>query len=88
VPEILMNNAPNLEPRSVLRNPLLYTTAALLIVLCYTGWIFWSRREANREIEQRQMDQRRAQDERTVELMGGDRFEILNFYASPGVITR
>ena len=30
----------------------------------------------------------REQDERTVELMGGDRFEILNFYASPGAIAR
>jgi hypothetical protein len=83
-----MNDAPNPEQRSIFRNPLIYTSAALLFVLLYTGWIFWSRREANREIEQRQMEKQRAQDERTVEMMGGDRLEILNFYASPGVIAR
>ena len=83
-----MNDAPNPEQRTVFHNPLLYTTTALVIVLCYTGWIFWSRREANRAFEQRQLEKQREQDARTVEMMGGDRFEILNFYASPGVIHR
>jgi hypothetical protein len=83
-----MNDAPHSESRNIFRNPLLYTTAVLVIVLLYTGWIFWSRREANREIEQRELEKQRARDALTVELMGGDRFEILNFYASPGLIAR
>jgi hypothetical protein len=87
-PETRVNDPSDPGQGSLFRNPLLYTTAALVIVLLYTGWIFWSRREANREIEQRQLEKQRAQDARTVELMGGDRFEILNFYASPGVIAR
>ncbi len=76
------------EKESIFRNPWIYTFATLVIVLLYTGWIFWSRHEANREFEQRQMEKQREQDARTVELMGGDRFEIRNFYASPGVIAR
>ncbi len=76
------------EKESIFRNPWIYTFATLVIVLLYTGWIFWSRHEANREFEQRQVEKQREQDARTVELMGGDRFEIRNFYASPGVIAR
>jgi len=34
------------------------------------------------------LEKQRARDERTFEMMGGDRFEILDFYASPGVIAR
>jgi len=79
---------PNPERRNVFRNPLLYTTAALVIALLYTGWIFWSRREANLALEQRLMEKQREKDAQTVEMMGGDRFEILNFYAAPGAIAR
>jgi hypothetical protein len=78
----------NSEQRNVFRNPLLYTTAVLVIALLYTGWIFWSRREANLAFEQRLMEQQRERDARTVEMMGGGRFEILDFYAAPGVIAR
>jgi len=83
-----MNDAPMPEKESIFRNPWIYTFATLVIVLLYTGWIFWSRHEANREFEQRQVEKQREQDARTVELMGGDRFEIRNFYASRGVIAR
>src|SRR5207244_7231381 len=41
-----------------------------------------------RRFEQRALDRKRAQDQRTVEMLGGNRFEILHFYASPGVIRR
>jgi hypothetical protein len=83
-----MNDAPNPEQRNMFRYPLFYTSVVLVIVLLYTGWIFWSRREADREFERRQMEKQLERDRRSVELMGGNRFEIQNFYAIPGVISR
>jgi len=62
------------------------------IVMClglvYVGWVFFSRWQTNREIEERIAAERRAQAAAAFEGMGGDRFEILSFYASPGVIHR
>jgi hypothetical protein len=80
---------PEKEKRSIFRNPLLYTSTALLAALLYVGLVFYSRVQENREYEQRVAEketQKRREDERAVELMGGNRFEILNFYASPSVI--
>ena len=83
-----MNGAPASDKGSIFRNPWTYTSATLVIVLLYLGGVFWSRHEANREYEQRQIEKQREEDARTVELMGGDRFEIRDFYASPGAIAR
>jgi hypothetical protein len=47
-----------------------------------------SRRREAREMEQRAKENVRAEAARTFEMLGGDRFEILNFYAVPGVIRR
>jgi hypothetical protein len=59
--------------------------------LLYVGWVFYSRWQQNRAFEQRAAEQKKAQteqDQRTFEGMGGNRFEILAFYANPGVIHR
>jgi len=74
--------------RSTLRNPLLYSSLAFAAVLLSVGWVFFSRWQENREIERRAKEKRATADRRMVEALGGDRFEILNFYASPGVIQR
>jgi hypothetical protein len=74
------------EPRSLFRNPFLYTSALIVLALLYVGFVFSSRSLENREIERRARERRRAVDERTVEYMGGKRLEIQNFYASPGTI--
>jgi hypothetical protein len=60
----------------------------LLIALSYVGWVFWSRAHEDQVIEERIAAQRRARDEQTVESMGGNRFEILAFYANPPAINR
>lgn len=52
------------------------------------GSVFYARWEENRAFERRALEKKRAQDERTVDLLGGDRFEILHFYATPGAIRR
>jgi hypothetical protein len=80
---------PEKEKRSIFRNPFLYTLTALFIALLYVSWVFYSRWQENKDYEQKvaaREEKKREADERAVELMGGTRFDILNFYATPGVI--
>jgi hypothetical protein len=80
---------PDLKPRTAVRNYLIVSWALVAIVaLLYVGWFFLSRRQENRDAVQRAADQKRAADQRSVEFLGGDRFDILSFYASPGIIRR
>jgi hypothetical protein len=76
------------KPSAGFRNPLLYTSVLMLVVLIYLGITFLSRRQQNRELEEQAKAKQRQQDSQSVENLGGDRFEILNFYALPGVIHR
>jgi hypothetical protein len=83
-----MTATPNPKPFSGYRNPRLYTSILLVAALAYAGWVLASRRREAREMEKRAKEQERAEATRTFEMLGGDRFEILNFYAVPGVIHR
>ncbi len=65
---------------------LMFSSVLLLLAGLYVGWIFLSRWQANQALEEKAATQRRAQDRQTFEMMGGDRFEILGFYADPGSI--
>jgi hypothetical protein len=71
-----------------MRNPAIYASVLLGVSLLYVGWILSSRWQENRQIEERATEKKRAEDKHTVEMMGSDRFEILNFYARPRVIRR
>ncbi len=80
---------PEKEKRNIFRNPLLYTSTALLVALLYVSGVFYSRWQENKAYEQRaavKETKKREEDGRVAELMGGDRFEILNFYATPQFI--
>jgi hypothetical protein len=85
-----MPEDPNRKPFSGFRNPLLYTSTLLIIVLVYVAGTFYVRREQNREIEQRNAAaaaaKERRNDELTVEQLGGNEFKILNFYATPRLV--
>ena len=63
------------------------SVAAFLIVGLYLGWVFYSRRQANRAIEEKSAEKRRVQDQQTFEMMGGNSFAILGFYADPPSIS-
>ncbi len=82
----------NPEPKSALRNPLLYSSIAIGIALLYVGWIFFSRWQESRVIEQRRKEERTQKqlenDRAAVELLGGKELAIQMFYASPGAIHR
>jgi hypothetical protein len=79
---------PNPKPFSGYRNPRLYTSILIVAALAYAGWVLASRRREAREMEKRAKENERAEAARTFEMLGGDRFEILNFYAVPGLIRR
>jgi len=65
------------------RNFLVTTAVVLLLGGVYLGWVFYSRWEANQAIEEKAREKRRLQDQESFEMMGGNRFEILNWYATP-----
>jgi len=79
---------PGPGPNTGIRIYVAVSAVVLAAALCYVGWVFWSRAHEDQLIEERVAAQRRAQDEQTVESMGGNRFEILAFYANPPAITR
>jgi hypothetical protein len=80
------------QPKSILRNPLLYSSAAVVVVLAGVVFVMVSRWQERRHIE-RQAAQQRAekqheQDRMAVEQLGGKEFRILSFYANPTMIQR
>jgi hypothetical protein len=81
---MLINPAP--EPGKGIQAYLVVSILAFAIVAAYLGWVFCSRREANQAIENRAAEKQRVEDQQTFEMMGGNRFEILGFYANPGTI--
>jgi hypothetical protein len=85
---MLTDPTPDSGPHTGIRIYVAVSAAVLVAALCYVGWVFWSRAHEDQLIEERVAAQRRAQDEQTVESMGGNRFEILAFYANPPAISR
>jgi hypothetical protein len=64
------------------------SVVAFLFVGLYVGWVFYSRWEANQDIADKAAEKKRAQDQQTFELMGGNRFDILVYAANPPIIQR
>jgi len=62
---------------------LIFSGVALLLAGIYVGGVFLSRWQANQALEEKAAAGRRSQDRQTFEMMGGDRFDILGFYADP-----
>jgi hypothetical protein len=79
---------PEKKPGRAFRIYLVVSSTAILIAAIYVGLTFYSRRAENLEIQQRAAAQQRESDQRAIEMMGGTAFDILNFYASPGHISR
>jgi hypothetical protein len=65
-----------------------YSWIVVVIVALMVAGIFYSRWQENRDIEEKAAEQRREVARRVAEGLGGSSFEIVNFYASPGVIRR
>jgi len=80
----------NPGPRPFFKNPLVYTSTLLVIAVLYAGSVLFFRWESNRETDQRAAEEatqkKAADDKRAFESLGGDKFEILNFYVAPNLI--
>ena len=80
------------EPKSIFKNPLLYSSAVLGLALLIVAGIFFSRWWDNRSIDRRTTQERSEkqlqQDRQAIEQLGGNELAIQNFYASPGAIRR
>jgi hypothetical protein len=83
---------PEPEKPAPLKNPLVYSSIALLVVVLYVGWVFFSRWHENRGIERAAAGKAAAmqqqQDRTTVEEMGGKELAIQSFYGTPGVVRK
>jgi len=74
------------EPQTAFEKYLIFSGVVLLLAGLYVGWVFLSRRQANQALEEKAANERRAGDRKTFEMMGGNRFDILGFYADPVII--
>lgn len=87
-----MLSEPVSEPKSVLKNPLLYSSAVVLIAAVAVAFVMISRWQDRRNIDrlaaEEHAEKQRAQDRLAVEQLGGKDLAILSFYASPKVIRR
>ena len=81
-----MFSEPAQEARRGFQFYIVVSIAAFLVVGVYIGWVFYSRWEANQAIAEKAAEKVRTQDQKTLDLMGGDRFEILVYAANPPVI--
>ncbi|HLZ93612.1 MAG TPA: PKD domain-containing protein [Candidatus Acidoferrum sp.] len=92
----MLIDAPNPPPpqktRTAFKNPLLYSSILVGIVLLAVLWILFSRWQENRTIERRSRDEKTRKqlenDRVALEQMGGNELTIQSFYASPGAIRR
>ena len=80
----------NPGPRPFFKNPLVYTSTLVVIAALYAGSVLFFRWESNRETDQRAAEEaaqkKAADDKQAYELLGGNKFEILNFYVAPNLI--
>jgi hypothetical protein len=86
------NPASQGSPKSPWKNPFVYSGAVLVCVAIYVGFVLLTRYESNREFERRdaaqKAEQRREDDRRAVEQLGGSELAIRSLYVSPGLIHR
>lgn len=87
-----MLSEPTPEPQSSWKNPLLYSSMAVAIVLLAVVFTIFSRwlnaRNIDRAAAKQRAERQAEQDRIAVEQLGGKEFSILMFYASPAAIHR
>jgi len=78
------------KTKTAFKNPLLYSSLLLGMVLLVVAWIFLSRWHENLSIERRSREEKsrkQLEDDRVaLEQLGGKELAIQSFYASPGAI--
>jgi hypothetical protein len=83
---------PSAKTKSAFKNPLLYSSMLVGIILLFVVWTLLSRWQENLAIERHAREEKSRQqlesDRVTLEQLGGKDLAIQNFYASPGAIRR
>ena len=76
------------SPSRGMRYYIIGSAIVLALAICYVGWTLFSRWQYDRAVAEKAAAAKRAQAQQTFQGMGGNRFEILDFYASPTLISR
>src|SRR5271156_4001204 len=83
------NSAPQKSP---LKNPYVYSSIVILAVLAYVAYVLITRYESNRQFERRNIEkateQRREDDRKAIEQLGGSELSIRGLSLSPESIRR
>jgi hypothetical protein len=83
---------PEPQTKSLFKNPLLYSSFALVIVAVVVGWILFSRWQENRQIDHQSVaaknEKQKENDRTALDQFGGKALDIQSFYASPGAVHR
>jgi hypothetical protein len=69
-----------------LRRLLPLLTVVVLIAVAYDGWVFYNRRQWQRDVERARADAEAERDRKAIAAIGGGAFGIRDFYAAPTVI--
>src|ERR1700722_12461309 len=87
---MLTDQQPETKLMSANRKLWLGFCAALLLVLAYVCWVFYSRwhenSQINQEVKTEEAQKEQKQAAHTVESLGGSEFKIISFYAAPVLI--
>jgi hypothetical protein len=87
-----MNPDPGTAQKSPYRSPYFYFAIVVVVVLIYVAYVLLSRYESNRAFErhraEEQTEQRREDDRRAIEQLGGSELAVRALYISPAIIRR
>lgn len=79
---------PEPPPRKKINTYAIVSLVIFVLAAAYVGGVFFLRWHQNQVILEHNAAAKRAQDQEAFEGMGGNRFDILAFYAQPSVIHR
>jgi hypothetical protein len=83
---------PEPQTKSLFKNPLLYSSFALVIVAVVVAWILFSRWQENSQIDRQSVvaknEKQKENDRTALDQFGGKALGIQSFYASPGAVHR
>jgi hypothetical protein len=65
-----------------------YTWIVVGVAVLFAAGVIFTRWREERAARERALDKQHEEDKRVVEMLGGKRFEILNFYATPPGVKR
>lgn len=87
--EAIVPPEPEQQKKSIVKNPVLYTSLAILIAALYAGFVFFTRWNENRSIERQRANENTARqsasDRAALEQLGGKELAIQSFYATPSI---